>query len=75
MPGVVDTSDMTDTAKTPGYAHRLSIWFKTTKRGQRTAWYFSTLAGRAIRVGLADAELFIAQGQADRIDGHPLQSA
>lgn len=62
------------TTKTPGYASRLAIWFQTTKTGRRRAYYFSTLAGRVMPVPMADAETFIALGQADRIDGNPLKS-
>jgi hypothetical protein len=62
------------TTKTPGYTHRLSIWFQNTKTGKRRAYYFSTLAGRAIPLPLADAELFIATDQADQIQGHPFKN-
>ena len=56
--------------KTPGYNCRLCIWFDTTKSGKTIAYYWSF--GRAIRIGLADAELFLAAEQADRIHGHPM---
>lgn len=40
------------------------IWFKTTRKGTRTAWYYSYPAMRAIRMPLIDAELDIMTGQA-----------
>lgn len=58
--------------KTPGYSYRIEIWFKTDRRGRRTAWYYSYAAMRAIRIGLEDAELFIAQDQAGHVTGSPL---
>lgn len=64
---------MATTAKTPGYDHRLEIWFSTTKRGQKVAHFFSSRAFRAFRLPLADAELFIALGQADQVAGHPFR--
>lgn len=62
---------MTITAETPGYDHRLEIWFSRTKRGQKIAQYFDRYAMRTRRVGLAAAELFITLGQADEVSGHP----
>ena len=44
------------------------IWFTTTKKGQRQAWFFSNRAFRAFRLPLADAELFIATGQSTKCD-------
>ena len=66
---------MNDTAPapTPGYNCRLTIWFQVTRRGQRTAWYWSYGAFRAIRLPLADAELMKAAGMADVIPGHPFR--
>lgn len=67
---------MTNTAtttKTPGYSTRLGIWFKTDRRGRPTAWYFSTGAGRAVRLPLTDAQMWIAQDQADQLANHPLE--
>lgn len=63
----------TTAAKTPGYSYRIGIWFQTTKRGQRVAYYWSYDAGRAIRISLTDAELLIATNQADQHPGHPLK--
>jgi len=60
-------------AKTPGYNHRIAIWFQTTRRGQRTAWYWSFAAFRAIRLPLADAELMAATDTADVIPCHPFK--
>lgn len=52
---------------------RRSIWFQTTRTGQRQAFYWSGRAGRAIRMPLAEAEMLIATEQAVRISGHPLR--
>ena len=62
-------------APTPGYNHRLTIWFATDRRERKVAYYFSTLAGRALRVPLADAELMAATGTADVTCCHPLRHA
>jgi hypothetical protein len=40
------------------------IWFTTTKKGQRQAWFFSRHAFRAFRVPMAQAELELATGLA-----------
>lgn len=48
------------------------IWFQTTRTGRRTAYRFSYGAGRAIRIGLVDAELLIATGAAALIPHHPI---
>jgi hypothetical protein len=62
------------TRPTPGYNCRLTIWFTTpAKGGRRRAWYWSFGATRAIPLRLADAELFIAQDQADQTCCHPLR--
>lgn len=57
---------------TPGYNTHLEIFFKPDKRGRKAAYRMSQM--RAIRISLADAELFIAQGQATQLDGHPMKS-
>ena len=62
-------------ATTPGYNIRLEIWFQNDKNGRRAAYYWSPRAFRAIRIGLADAELFIATDQADLLPDHPFQPA
>jgi hypothetical protein len=61
--------------KTPGYNCRLAIFFQYDKNGRKVAYYWSGRLGygRAIRMSLADAELFIAQEQADLLPGHPLK--
>lgn len=59
---------------TPGYNSHLDIWFAHDKRGRKAAYYFSCLAVRAIRMPLADAELFIATGQATKVSGHPFKA-
>jgi hypothetical protein len=64
---------MITTTKTPGYNHRIDIWFQINKRGQKVAYYWSYGAGRAIRISLTDAELCIAADQADQIPGHPFK--
>lgn len=63
---------MTTTA-TPGYNHRLDIWFQTDKRGRTVAYRWSYSAFRAIRMNLTDAELFTATGQANLLPGHPMK--
>jgi hypothetical protein len=40
------------------------IWFITTAKGARRAWYYSTLAGRALPMPKAEAELMLATGAA-----------
>lgn len=67
--------DMTtrQTAKTPGYNSRLAIWFDHDKNGRKIAYHWSFRAFRAFRISVADAEMWIAQDLADRIDGHPLR--
>jgi len=60
------------TTKTPGYSVRLAIYFGTDKNGKRRAYRFSHMQFRAFPMSLADAELFIAQGQADLLDCNPL---
>lgn len=60
-------------AKTPGFDHRIDIWFATDKRGRRVAYHWSYGAGRAVRISLADAELWIATNLADELPGHPLK--
>lgn len=43
------------------------FWTVSTKRGTR-AYYYSTLAHRALPMKLAEAELLEATGQARRVD-------
>ena len=72
------TEGMTNTAsatKTPGYNCRLAIFFDTDKNGRKVAYRWSGRQVRAFRMSVADAELFIAQDQADRLAGHPLKEA
>lgn len=64
---------MAITTHTPGFNHRLDIWFSTTKRGQKIAHYWSYGAFRACRLPLIDAELFVAQDQATELPGHPFR--
>lgn len=58
---------------TPGYATRIDIWFTTDRRGRKTAYRWSFGAGRAIRVPLADAELWAASDLANVLASHPLK--
>lgn len=59
-------------APTPGYNCRLSIAFTTDKRGKVLAYYWSGgrapvgSLGRWMRMPLADARLFVAEGSADQ---------
>jgi hypothetical protein len=62
------------TTTTPGYNTRLAIYFTNDKNGKRRAYRFSHRQFRAFPMPLADAELFIAQDQADEIDGNPLHT-
>jgi hypothetical protein len=66
---------MTQTAKpkTPGYNCHLDIFFSTAKNGRKLAHYFSRSQMRAFRMPLADAELFVATGQATEISGNPMK--
>lgn len=52
---------------------RKQIWFQTTKTGKQTAYYFHREGMRSFRIGLDEAKLLIATGQADQIDGHPFK--
>ena len=47
------------------------IWFTTTRKGQRRAFYYSFRQFRAFPMPLAEAELLIATGQAVEIPGNP----
>ena len=47
---------------------RSGIEFKYTKKGQKTAWYYSTKAMRKFRISLAEAEMLIATGQAEEVE-------
>ena len=67
---------MTNTAtttNTPGFNCRLQIFFSTNKNGQRQAFRWSFMQFRAIRMPLADAEMFLANETADLLPGHPLK--
>ncbi len=61
-----------NTDKTPGYNTRLGIYFTTTATGKRRAFRFSPSQFRAFPIGVAVAELLIAQGQADELEGNPI---
>jgi len=62
-----------ETTITPGYRVRLGIWFVTLANGKRAAYWYSGAQQRAWRIGLEKAELLIANGLADKVDGHPLR--
>ncbi len=61
---------MTST-NTPGFNRRLQVFFSHDKHGRKTAFRWSPLQMRALRMKVADAEAFVAQDQADLLDGHP----
>lgn len=63
---------MTTKARTPGYNTRLAIYFTSTKTGKRRAFRYCYQQMRAFPIGVAKAELFIAQDQADQIEGNPI---
>lgn len=63
------------TAPTPGYNRRLAVFFDHDLNGRKLAYYWSPAAFRAIRLPLADAEVLVAQGQVDLLDGHPLRGS
>ncbi len=67
------TTPATAVRPTPGYNCRLTIWFQNTRKGQRTAWYWSYGAFRAVRLPLAEAELMKATDTADVIPCHPFK--
>lgn len=58
---------------TPGYNTHLQIFFQADRHGRKVAYRWSPMQMRAFRMSLADAELFVAQGQATQIDGHPVR--
>jgi hypothetical protein len=62
-------------APTPGYSYRLTIFFAADKHGRKVAYRWSWLAGRAIRISLADAEIMQATGTAAVTCCHPLRCA
>ena len=65
---------MTNTkTNTPGYNCHLEIFFSADKRGRKLAHYWSRGQMRAFRMSLADAELFVATGQATEIPGNPFK--
>ena len=49
------------------------IWFTTTRKGQRRAYYLSRMQFRAFPMPLAEAELLIATGAAVEIPGNPMK--
>ena len=63
----------TQTAKTPGYNCRLTIFFAATKSGKPRAYYWSAWQLRAFPLPLAEAEIMRASETADVICCHPLR--
>ncbi len=63
------------TTNTPGFNCRLQVFFTTNANGQRQAFRWSGRQMRAFRMPLLDAQLFVAQGQADKLAGHPMRAA
>lgn len=51
------------------------IWFTTTRKGQRRAFYYSLRQFRAFPMPLAEAELLIATGAAVEIPGNPFKAS
>lgn len=51
--------------------NRLEIWFTTSRKGAKRAYFFSYPLLRAMPMPLAKAELLIAQGQADLLPANP----
>ena len=65
---------MTSTAaNTPGFNCRLAVFFSHDKHGRKTAFRWSWMQMRALRMKVADAEMFVANDTADLLDGHPLK--
>ena len=62
------------TKATPGYNTRISVYFTTSRKGQRAAWHFSWPQMRAFRMPLAEAELLVAQDLADVLDSNPMHN-
>jgi hypothetical protein len=62
-------------APTPGRNFRLDIWFSTDRAGRKIAHYWSYRAGRAIRLPLADAEIWAVTDAANVLPGHPWKPA
>jgi len=60
-------------APTPGYNSRLTIFFTTSARGRRLAWYWSPVQLRAFRLPLDAAEIMRATETADVVCCHPLR--
>jgi hypothetical protein len=56
-------------ANTPGYNIRLCIRIRANAQGRRVAHYFSRAALRWLPVKIADADRWIAAGEADAYEG------
>lgn len=50
-----------------------TIYYQTDKNGRRVAYRYSWSQLRSFRIGLAEAELLLATGQATLSAGHPLK--
>lgn len=64
---------MNTAPNTPGFNCRLAIFFDADRNGRKIAYRWSMVGLRAIRMPLADAELFVATEAADLLPGHPLK--
>lgn len=60
-------------ANTPGFNTHLEIYFSADRNGRKLAHRYSRYQMRAFRMPLADAELFVATGQATEISGNPIK--
>ena len=60
-------TNTTTTENTPGFNCRMTVWFQTDRNGRRFAMASSGFMGRAARVNMAAAEMWVAQGQADQV--------
>jgi hypothetical protein len=59
------------TAATPNTKPVEWVWFKTAKNDRKMAFRFSRSQFRAFRMPLADAEMWVATGVAEKLNGHP----
>lgn len=75
--GVHPTVNMVDVSVNKVYSMDMtntqSIFFQNDKNGRKVAYRFSGRQVRSFRIGLAEAELLIATGQAVDIGRNPLK--
>lgn len=60
------TTAADNTATTPGFNCRVTVEFRTDRNGRRFAQQWNNRCRRWVRCSLVDAELWVAQGLADR---------